>query len=189
MIVEALCGSPAQRSAGLQACRLQHDGSMRNRRPRLDRAHYVGLQRYFLTFCTAGRRRRFVQHDVVQMVLDQISQSAPSFDIVVIAYCFMPDHVHLLIEGCSESADAAAFVHQAKQRSGYAFAGRGVGPLWQPSYHDRVLRDDEASLSVTRYILDNPVRAGLVKSPSDYAFSGSSRFTLENVLEAICWQP
>ena len=108
--VDALCGSPAQRSAGLQACRLQHDGSMRNRRPRLDRAHYVGLQRYFLTFCTAGRRRRFIQHDVVQMVLEQIAQSAPAFDIVLIAYCFMPDHVHLLIEGCSESADAAAFV-------------------------------------------------------------------------------
>jgi len=155
----------------------------------LDPAHYVGLQRYFLTFCTACRCRRFVEHDIVQMVLEQISQSALLFDIVVIAYCFMPDHVHLLIEGCSESADAAAFVHQAKQRSGYAFAKRGVGPLWQPSFHDRVLRDDEASLAVARYIFDNPVRAGLVKSPGDHAFSGSSRFTLENILEAICWQP
>ena len=123
------------------------------------------------------------------MALQQISQSALLFDIVVIAYCFMPDHVHLLIEGCSEGADAAAFVHQAKQRSGYAFAREGEGPLWQPSYYDRVLRDDEASLAVARYIFDNPVKAGLVKSPGDYAFSGSNRFTLEQILEATCWQP
>ena len=162
---------------------------MRNRRPRLDRDHYVGVQRYFLTFCTADRRPRFVQHDVVQMVLEQISQSALLFDIAVIAYCFMPDHVHLLIEGCSEGADVAAFVHQAKQRSGYLFARSGEGPLWQPSYYDRVLRDDDASLAVTRYIFDNPVKAGLVESPGEYAFSGSTRFTVEQIMEAICWQP
>ena len=162
---------------------------MRSRRPRLDPAHYVGLQRYFFTFFTARRRPRFAKADVVRSVLDQILQSASLFDIAVIACCFMPDHVHLLIEGCSDNADAAAFVHQAKQRSGYAFAVRGQGLLWQPSYHDRILRDDEASASVARYIFENPVRAGLVKTPGDYAFAGSSRFSTEEILEAICWQP
>ncbi len=150
---------------------------------------YIGLQRYFLTFCTAHRRRWFVQADIVQLVSEHILQSAQLFDIAVIAYCFMPDHVHLLVEGCTESADASAFVHQAKQRAAYAFVRKWVGRLWQPSYYDRVLRDDEATLAVARYILENPVRAGLVDSPMKYPFSGSIRHRVEDVLEAACWQP
>jgi putative transposase len=106
----------------------------------------------------------------------------------VIAYCFMPDHVHLLVEGGTESADVRAFVHQAKQRA--AFATREwARPLWQPSYHDRVLRDDDATLGVARYILENPVRARLVDSPTKYPFAGSIRYTLQEIVEAACWQP
>jgi putative transposase len=121
--------------------------------------------------------------------LEQILQSAGLFDMVVIAYCFMPDHLHLLVEGCSEGSDAIAFVHQAKQRAGYAFAQTRNERLWQPSYYDRVLRADEATIAVARYILENPVRGGLVAEPADYRFSGSARFTMEQLLEAVCWQP
>jgi putative transposase len=159
------------------------------KRPRLEPALYIGLRRYFLTFCTAHRRRWFVQADVVQLTSEHILQTAPLFDIETIAYCYMPDHVHLLIEGCTETADARAFVHQAKQRAAYAFTQRWAAKLWQPSYYDRVLRDDEETLAVARYILENPVRAGLVDSPTKYPFLGSIRHEVEDVLEAACWQP
>ena len=162
---------------------------MRPHRPRLDPAFYVGLQRYFLTFCTSRRRSWFVDATIVNVVLEQILQCAEVFGFAVIAYCFMPDHLHLLIEACSDSADAMAFVHQAKQRSGYAFAQRGLERLWQPSYYDHVLRDDEATLSVARYIFENPVRGRLVIAPADYPFSGSTQYSLEQILEAVYWQP
>jgi len=68
---------------------------VRPTRPRFDAERYVGPNRYFLTFCTAGRKRWFTEADDVRLVLDQILQSALAFDIEVIAYCFMPDHVHL----------------------------------------------------------------------------------------------
>ena len=106
-----------------------------------------------------------------------------------IAHCFMPDHAHLLVEGRSENSDALAFVHQAKQQSAYEFSKAFDQKLWQPSFYDRILRDDEASLSVARYIFENPVRAGLVKNPEDYPFLGSSRYTLKEIMETICWQP
>ena len=107
----------------------------------------------------------------------------------IIAYCFMPDHVHLLVEARGETADAIAFVHQAKQRSGYAVARAYGLKLWQPSFYDRILRREEATLSVARYILENPVRAGLVKSPGEYLFSGSTEFPIQQVMEAACWEP
>jgi putative transposase len=171
------------------ALALQRGDRMRSQRPRLDPASYVGLQRYFLTFCTYGRRRLFVTREAVDLVLDQILRTACEFDFNVNVHCFMPDHVHLLTEGRAEQADAARFVHQAKQRSGYVFAQRYRTRLWQPSFYDHVLRDDEAALSVAHYIIENPVRAGLVESPIDYPFLGTSEYTIGQILDAVCWQP
>jgi len=162
---------------------------MRPKRPRLAAALYVGLQRYLLTFCTAHRRCLFVEPELVDLVLAQILQASDGHGMAILAYCFMPDHLHLLVEGCSEAADARAFVHLAKQRSGHAVGKRYGVRLWQPSYHDRVLRDDDATLSVARYVLENPVRGGLAASPLDYPFCGSCRFSRAQMLEAACWQP
>lgn len=162
---------------------------MRDRRPRLDPSLYIGLRRYYLTFCTADRRPRFSDADVVDLALQQFRQCATLCCMAIVAYCFMPDHVHLLVEGCTDGADALAFVHQAKQRSGFAFARRQSGRMWQPSFYDCVLRDGVATVSVARYIFENPVRGGMVTEPADYHFSGSSRFTVEQMLEAVYWQP
>jgi hypothetical protein len=59
--------------------------------------------------------------------------------------------------------------------------GRG---LWQAGYYDRILRHDEDSLTVVRYILENPVRAGLVSRFSDYPYSGSDRYSLKELAVA-----
>jgi putative transposase len=162
---------------------------MRTTRPRLDPALYVGFQRVFLTFCTSQRAEYFAAGDVVDDVMQQILPVAADSRAAILAYCFMPDHLHLLIEGESESTDALAFVHQAKQRSGFAFSQRRMKKLWQPSYYDRVLRDDEAAISVARYIVENPVRARLVESPGAYPYLGSPKYTMEEILAAVCWQP
>jgi putative transposase len=162
---------------------------MRARRPRLDPALYVGMRRYFLTFCTSKRQPWFIASEVVADVLAQFQRTAADCGFEIAAYCFMPDHVHLLIEARTDAADALAFVHQAKQRSGYAFAQVKRGRLWQPSFHDRILRDADATLSVVRYILENPVRAGLAVEPAEYPFSGSDRYGVEEMVEAVCWEP
>ena len=51
--------------------------------------------------------------------------------------------------------------------------------------YERVLRDDEATLAVARYIIENPVRAGLVSDPRDYPFLGSQVFSLDEILSAV----
>jgi putative transposase len=122
----------------------------------------------------------------VDLVLEQILRTACECHFNVNVHCFMPDHVHLLVEGRGEQADACRFVHQAKQRSGYLFAQRYHTRLWQPSFYDHVLRDDEAALSVARYIVENPVRAELVESPTEYPFLGASEYTISEILEAAC---
>jgi hypothetical protein len=72
-----------------------------------------------------------------------------------------------------------------KQKTSYEWKRRHGVELWQRGYIDRILRADEDTLTVARYILDNPVRAGLVASPLDYPFSGSGTMDLRDVLESV----
>jgi putative transposase len=159
--------------------------------PRLDPGCYLGVRRHFLTFCTHARHPWFTDPAVVELVNEQFLHSGRQYDLESIAHCFMPDHVHLLVEGGTDKADCRAFVHCAKQRSGYAFARRWGGRLWQSSYYDHVLRDDESVIAVARYILENPLRAGLARAVEDYPFVGSSRYAIRDILESVRrdWQP
>jgi hypothetical protein len=50
---------------------------------------------------------------------------------------------------------------------------------------ERVLRNDEAMLIVAKYIIENPVRAGLVTCCRAYPFPGSCVYTLDQILDAI----
>jgi putative transposase len=68
-----------------------------------------------------------------------------------------------------------------KQRTGKAHARRAGSRLWQPGYHEQVLRDDEHLQAVVRYVLENPVRADLVRHPREYPHLGSDVWTLEEL--------
>lgn len=129
---------------------------------------------FFLTASVQGRRRAFSSSEVVACCLSALRESADKQGIEIGEYCFMPDHVHLLVVA-PDGADVSAFMQRFKQTSGFACSGLlgSDGPFWQRSYYDHVLRRDEDLESVRRYIRENPVRAGLVDVPEDYPFSGS----------------
>jgi hypothetical protein len=57
--------------------------------------------------------------------------------------------------------------------------------LWQPFGYEHVLRDDEDVITVARYILANPVRAGLVATVMDYPFLGSQVYELKDLIESL----
>jgi putative transposase len=146
---------------------------------------YVGLYRYFLTFCTHQRQRHFAEAEPVEVVLRQILRAAEDERFGIVAYCFMPDHLHLLVEAGSESSDCLSFIKRAKQFSAFHYSKIFRHRLWQRYGYERTLREEDTTLAVAKYILENPVRAGLVTNPEDHPFSGSKTHTLSEVLEAI----
>ena len=146
---------------------------------------YVGLHRYSLTFCTNRRQQLFTRQDVVDLVLTQISRAAAENQFDVIAYCFMPDHLHLLVEGRADSADCKRFVARAKQYSGFYYSKACHATLWQRYGFEHVLRDQDVTLVVAKYILENPIRGGLVKRVEDYPFAGSLVYSLADLLAGI----
>ena len=77
------------------------------------------------------------------------------------------------------------FLRAAKQRSGFWFAQIRHQRLWQESYFDRTLRENESPADVISYIVGNPVRAGLVKGPEQYPFWGSQIYSREEILDFI----
>jgi REP-associated tyrosine transposase len=119
-------------------------------RPRLRTFDYRGRYRYFLTFCTYLRREVFVSHAVVDPVRSQILQFSELCGFTIPAYCFMPDHLHLLVEGQADHSDLRDFVKRAKQSSGFTYRRQRAARLWQSSYYDHVLRENEASLWSSR---------------------------------------
>ena len=137
---------------------------------------YLGLHQYFLTFCTHERRRIFVKPEQVATVRTQIERAASDQCFAVLAYCYMPDHVHLLVEGLADDSDCRQFISRGKQYSGFHYQATFGQRLWQRYGFERVLRGEEAALSVARYILENPVRGKLVEDFRAYPFSGSSMY-------------
>jgi putative transposase len=154
---------------------------------------YTGFHRYFLTLSTFQRRQLFTTTDVVSLVLLQFRRAAREESVAITGYCFMPDHVHLLLAGTSETADFLRFIRAAKQYSGFYYRQCFGGRLWQPDCYERVLHDEDGNGPVLRYILENPVRAGLAGEPLDYPFLGSdvhsTRQLGEFLRSADYWMP
>jgi hypothetical protein len=82
-------------------------------------------------------------------------------------------------------SDCKRFIARAKQYSGYRHAAMFNERLWQRYGFERVLREDDTTSVVGRYILENPIRAGQVARVEDYPFVGSFVFTLKQLLDSL----
>lgn len=120
---------------------------------------------------TWQRQQVFVNAVQVQRYNEMLIDAAHNTGFRLLAYCFMPDHLHLLVEG-SEGTDLAQLMKAFKQVSSHDYKRRVGQPLWQRSYYDHVLRRPDELQTAVEYILDNPARAGLADDPCEYPFSG-----------------
>ena len=145
----------------------------------------MGPHQYFLTFCTFERGQVFRDPLVATSIITQFRLTARELDFAILAYCLMPDHVHMVVEGKTDTADLRRFVKRAKQRTGQAYSHQSGIRLWQEGYYDRVLRASEDTRAIVRYILENPVRSGLVRHPSEYPHIGSDVWSVEELLERM----
>lgn len=118
------------------------------------------------------------------MPLMQLRHCCARFGFALTAYCFMPDHLHALLTAVTEEADFCACVRQFKQLTGFVFKKEHGVRLWQPGYHERILRDAEATEAVVRYVLENPIRAGLATQIGEYPWAGSDTYDLRALLTA-----
>jgi REP element-mobilizing transposase RayT len=89
----------------------------------------------------------------------------------VACWILMPDHWHGVVV-LTGGASIAQLMNRAKGSSAFRFNQRmgRTGRVWADGFHDRAIRRDEDLVSVARYVVANPVRAGLVGSVAAYPF-------------------
>lgn len=152
---------------------------MKRKSNRLKLGNYKTLHIYYLTLNCNERNRYFTDGRFIEDCLNELKKLTEKFHSKIWAYCFMPDHLHLLLEteGCLK------FMKSFKQITGYSFRQQGGQNLWQKSFYDHVLRKEEDLLGTIKYILNNSVRIGLVEDYLDYPFSGSFEIDIKDFVE------
>ena len=86
-----------------------------------------------------------------------------------LAFVVMPDHLHWLMS-LAGSVSLAVVMQSVKSVSSHRINSLLArrGHLWQAGFHDHALRRDEDLTATARYVVGNPIRAGLVQSIGDY---------------------
>jgi REP element-mobilizing transposase RayT len=125
-------------------------------------------QIYLLTTIVADRDPLFSDWRLGRLVVDQFRLAEEEGAAKSLAWVVMPDHFHWLVELHRDSL--STLMRRAKSRSAHAInRARGMPcHVWQRGFHDRALRKEEDLKHVARYIVANPLRAGLVGKIGDY---------------------
>ena len=128
-------------------------------------------QTYLVTTATLYRRPIFRSFSVGCVVAPCFEDRSLLGDACMLAWVLMPDHVHWLLQ-LGEKCGLSLVVNRLKSASGRQ-ANRVLdrrGPFWQKAFHDHALREEEDLRKVARYMVANPLRAGLVDTINDYPF-------------------
>ena len=159
---------------------------------RLPAEQYRGQKSYFVTACFDRRRSYGTRPAVARWLTARLREHAVTKGFLIHAYCLMPDHLHFLAEGANRDSDLLDFVGSFKKETGFQFEGREKQRLWQFKFYDHILRSGAKAEAVCWYIWLNPVRGGLCRAPTEYAFSGSFTEQGANLLKsrpATGWTP
>jgi REP element-mobilizing transposase RayT len=138
---------------------------------RLRRGRYSERGRvYLLTTVTAGRRPLFRSLPLARAVVVCLRYPHDRGQVVSHAFVVMPDHIHWLVQlqGNQTLAGLMGPVKTFSARRINAHRNLAGCPVWQPGFHDRALRQEEDLEAMARYVVANPLRAGLVTRIGDY---------------------
>jgi REP element-mobilizing transposase RayT len=148
---------------------------------RLPRDRYQGLVSVTFTGCLEEPVPFFTAQATVNVFVDHL-RHATSECLVDAIYCFMPEHMHTVVLGTSASSDTLRAMELFKHQTGWWLKTNSPAVCWQKSFWDRVIRSTYELASQARYVVNNPVRRGLVKDWREYQFTGAIGLDLEEFL-------
>jgi REP element-mobilizing transposase RayT len=140
----------------------------RGTRLRAGRASIIGHM-YSVTAVTQDRQCYFSDGQLARVVVRAFRGLVEDGLADSHAFVVMPDHFHWLVT--LRGGTLSALIARAKGRSARQInllLGRSGAQVWQPGFHDHALRRDEDVREIARYIVANPLRAGLVRAIGDY---------------------
>lgn len=143
---------------------------------------YRGRIRATFTICTEKKAELLTGDKIVGEFIERLRIANKKYQIINWCYVFMPDHIHILNEGKAETSDLLKGMNLFKQHCGYYLSKNRVGIGLQKDYYDHIHRKEEDLRKQVQYILENPVRRGLVMQWQDYKYKGSLNYNLLDLL-------
>lgn len=129
-----------------------------------------------------NREKVFLDHEDFKKYLSFLKRYSSEKESVVLAYCLMPNHIHLLVKPLKEQSlykmmQGITLCYTQYFNRKYKRTGR----LWECRYHSCVIDAEKYLWAVSRYIERNPVRAKIVKKAEDYSYSSAKAHILGEV--------
>jgi putative transposase len=138
------------------------------RHPDCDYASDVSIH---LTLC-ADRGRPFDDAKLATMVCDSVERCSELCRYSLIGFTLMPDHLHVLFSPADSGIALDRWMGRFQSyTTNESVKLGGRAPLWQRSGNDHVCREEETAETVLMYIVNNPVRAGLVERWQDWPWT------------------
>lgn len=153
---------------------------IREKKHRLPDEMYVGVKSIAFTICIKNNKKLFISEHMLTIFEKVLVNSLNEHNCSGYVYLFMPDHLHMIIKGENKKSNIKQAVELFKQKTGFWLSNNLPNIKWQKDYYDHIIRNEEDIQNQIRYILNNPVRANLVKKWKDYNFKGSTIFNLKD---------
>jgi REP element-mobilizing transposase RayT len=120
---------------------------------------------------TAAREKHFSDAVLAHDAARWLSAPANWPNANLLAWVLMPDHWHGLVQ-LANHVRIEECVGRGKGRVARALRAKhpGLGPVWARGFHERALRKSDDVVSAARYVIMNPVRAGLAASVRQYPY-------------------
>jgi len=124
----------------------------------------------FVTICAKGRKTILANEEAHQLLRTAWEWAG---DWIIGRYVVMPDHIHLFCApGEYVSQPLSQWVGFWKSHAARHWPRPSQAPVWQRHFWDTQLRRGESYDKKWEYVLQNPVRAGLVRRAEDWSYAG-----------------
>jgi putative transposase len=132
----------------------------------------IANQIYLISFTTMHRKPVFENnYEVANIFCKALNDSRLWPDATLLCWVLMPGHVHVLIQ-LGEAESLESLINRLKTNTARQvnFCLKRRGQFWANGFHDKAIKFEEEIVDVARYLLLNPIRAGLVRSIGMYPY-------------------
>ena len=144
----------------------------KSRSNRLSNYNYSKDRPVHVTICTNNKENIFNSSVNANIVITEVLKTAKDLGFRILCYCLMPDHLHVIISPGESNLPLSKFLNTFKGRTTTILREReGLREIWQRSAFDHIIRAEEGLKVVIEYVMNNPVRKGIVEKVDDYPYS------------------
>jgi len=141
------------------------------------RRYYIPNSIIFITNVVHNREAVFANETYLNLFRQTLHRTQELHPFTMLAYVFLPDHMHLLIKP-TEASNFSKIMQSVKSNFTYAYKQklgiRNSVKFWQKRFYDHIIRDEQDFAHHIDYIHYNPVKHGYVTRPEDWSNSSFS---------------